>query len=425
MFCVQCGNRLLEESKFCSKCGTPVPASEPIPPEVLEELSSGESETAASLAIASPAYEEHLNREEAEAPVDRKHSAVAKSRTVLWVLLPIMSFLLVSIGIAGDYLYQQHITKQVEAMIRTAEQLSLDGKYAEGQQQIELALKKRPSHPVLLNDQAVLADVLKLVGTIQSMDHQVEAKQYEQALKAVSELKKSIASRNGAVFTRLASQASLKEETFTVLQVTDRLAKRKTVTELVPLLADLKPYSGEAAKKAIQQVKQKIVDLSYEKASKELQAKNFEQALQTVDGALKQDVQNAKLLSLQKMITTKQKAFEEAEQQRIQKAIEASTKEDVRNRTEGVQLVDIHTGVDDYGNFVVSGTVKNVATRSVNYVTVYYDILDSWGNVLYSDTLYVTPYDLPIGEQGSFTNSYYNDGSLSSVNVTRIEWQLE
>ena len=343
MFCTQCGGSLTARSKFCNHCGAPV-ASELAVETPAAELAAGASEVAASIAVDSPGtlYGEmasnrtavQVYKGESAQPTGKKRAAIRS-----WMyLLPVSCLLLVSITAAGDYLYQHHLMKQTEALLQSSEKLALDGKYAEAQEQTGQALELRPSHAVLLNNQAVLADVMKLDGSIQAADKEAKSKHYDKAIKNIHALQNSIAARDGAIYKKLGTQAGTKEEAFVVGQVKDSISAKKTVNDLLPLLDVLKPYGGADAKIAVKNVKQKIVDLSYERSTVALQSQNFEKALTIVADALKQDDQNEKLLGLQKTIKVKQKAFEEAEQQRIQKAIEASTKEDMNNRTNGVQL---------------------------------------------------------------------------------------
>ena len=340
-------------------------------------------------------------------------------------LFPLGSLLLVLAAGTGGYLFQQHKTKQANNLLRSGEELALAGKYADAQEQVRQGLELRPGNTVLIDDQKILTDVLMLDSSLQTAVKAANARQYDQAIKDIHLLQKMIEGRSGLIYKKLAAQAGGKEEEFVVSKVKERLGSSKTVNDLLPLLDTLKPYGGEAAKASVKNVKQKIVDISYEQSSTALQSRNFEKALSIVANALKQDEKNAKLLGLQKTIQQKQKAFAEAEQQRIPKAIEASTKEDMNDRTNGAQLLSIHAELDDYGYFKVGGEIKNIATRPISSVTVYCDLLDSYGNVLYHVTMYALPYYLAIGEKGSFSNSYYYDGDMASATVTRLEWQLE
>lgn len=440
MFCTQCGGTIAASSRFCNHCGAKVPEESaspaaPAAPAAEAEWQAGMQETAAAAAVE---YRREHDLVEAGAvgvhrlpapPLTNPEAILpaqqAKKRARSWTyLLPISSLLIVAIAGAGDYLYQQQQSQRANELLHAGEALALKGKYAEAKTQFEQALALRPEHAVLLNDSALLADVMKLDASLQAADTEAQKKQYEPAIRDIRDLRATIAARDGAVYKKLGSQAAAKEEAFVVGQVKDGIAAQKTVNELLPLLDTLKPYSGSDAKNALKDVKQKIVDISYEQSSSALQSRNFEKALSIVEGALKQDEQNGKLLGLKKTIEAKRQAFEDAERQRIQQAIEASTREDMNNRTNGVQLVSIHAGLDAYGYFAIQGEVKNAATRPISSVTVYYDLKDANGSVLYSDTVYATPYYLAVGDKASFSNSYYYDGSMYSVTVTRMEWQL-
>ena len=149
---------------------------------------------------------------------------------------------------------------------------------------------------------------MKLDGSIQAADKEAKSERYDQAIKDIHALQNSIAARDGAIYKKLGTQAGAKEEAFVVGQVKDSIAAKKTVNDLLPLLDMLKPYGGADAKIAVKNVKQKIVDLSYERSTVALQSQNFEKALTIVADALKQDDQNEKLLDLQKTIKAKQKS---------------------------------------------------------------------------------------------------------------------
>ncbi|QHW34663.1 hypothetical protein GZH47_30300 [Paenibacillus rhizovicinus] len=423
MFCTQCGGSIAAKSRFCNHCGSPI-HDEPGASAAEAELQAGAEETAVA-AVMDDGHYRHDAVTVARTANDREVPRQRKRARAWTYLLPISCLLAAGIGGAGDYLYQQHQSKQANALLRSGEALALNGKYAEAKAQFEQALELRPTHAVLLADQSVLTDVMKLDDSLKAADAKAQKKQYDQAIKDIHSLQKTIASRDGAIYKKLVSQTAAKEEAFVVGQVKDSIAAKKTVNELLPLLETLKPYSGPAAASTVKNVKQKIVDLSYESSSSALNSRNFEKALAIVADALKQDAQNAKLLGLQKTIQAKQKAFEEAEQKRIEQAVEASTKEDMNNRTKGIQLVSLHAGLNDYGYFQIDGEVKNAATRPISSVTVYYDLKDAYGNVIYHDTVYVTPYYLAIGDKATFDNSYYYDGSMYSVSVTNMEWQLE
>ncbi|MFC5405853.1 FxLYD domain-containing protein [Cohnella soli] len=440
MFCSNCGAKSQEGSKFCSSCG----ASLEVTAQAEEQAAAmagelAEEETAAALApapIIMEADEKPESREKEDAVVQATtqggvSTANATAPRVsgrrflsLTYLLPAASVLIIVILIGGLYGYQMSVNRQVDKLQQQGESLALEGKLAEGMAAIEKALGKRPDHKVLLADRELLTDALSLQARLDDTDKQWKSKKFDDAIKAIDTLDKELATRNGPVFQKLASLADEKRETIVVAQVSGDLAVKTTVEALIPLFNTVKDYSGDEAQKTSKKIRQKIIDLSYDKASDKLAEKQFAEALTTIETALKFDDGNSKLTALRTKVEQKKKAFEDAENNRIQKAIEAANQEDLNNRTQAVELLTLNAYTDDSGYFVVEGTVKNRAMRPISYILVYYDLLDDAGNVIDSDSIYVSPTDLDVGKTGSFYMDYDNLDGKSSATVTRVEWEI-
>ncbi len=238
-------------------------------------------------------------------------------------------------------------------------------------------------------------------------------------------MQKELASRSGPVFQKLVAAVDTKKEEVVVEQVVAGLPAKKAVEELAPLFNVIRDYKGEAAQKAANQIKQKIADIAYDKASAELSDKQFANALVTLEEALKFDESNKKLTTLKTTVEQKKQSFEEAENRRIEEAIEKANQEDLANRTEAVELVSVDAFTDEYGYFIVEGTIKNRATRSISSVLLYFDILDESGEAVDQASVYVSPEFLASGDEGDFYAEFYNyEDNMSSVNVNRAEWQL-
>jgi len=420
MFCAQCGTSLPQNSKFCSRCGAPVGTAS------ADEIAAGRDEVAASLAPALGEFAPAAVREDAPpAPADRSDRAPAKPRSayrhVYW-LLPALSLAISGVSIAAAYAYQTNVNREVERLHATAERLALDGEWKEALGRIELALEKRPDHPALRDDRQVLMDTILLDEKLESANEDIAEKAFDEALESIDTVREQLETRSGAVYELLAEKAAEREESVVVAQAKDEYPAKESIEQLTPLLSTLKRYEGEDAKQTASAIVQKIAELAHAKATEELDAKNFTAALSTVGEALQHDEGNAKLTELKAKIEAEQTAYVEAEQQRIQSAMEAASMEDLRNRTEAVELVSVYAYEDNYGYFNVEGEVRNVATRAISSVIVYFDILDAWGNVVASQSLYVDPYYLEIGETGTFYDYYYDDGLMNSVNVTYVEW---
>lgn len=421
MFCSNCGTKIQEDSKFCSRCGARIvavaqtEAGDRGEQAVAPAEGSAEAEVAVASEMGAP--------EQALGTAEPNPNTRRRIGLLTW-LLPTLSLIIAAALIGSTYMYQMSVNRQVDHLLQTGETLALDGKLAEGKAVIEEALHKRPDHRVLLADRDLLSDAIDLQTRLSDTAGQLKNKKFDDALKEIDKLKAELAARSGPVFEKLASSADERQAQIVVAQVNDSVPAKKTVEELVPLLNTVRDYKSEEAKKSTKQILQKIADISYDKASAELADKQFAKALSTLEEALKYDEANEKLATLKAAVEEQKQAFEEAENRRIQQAIEAATQEDTKNRTEAVELVSIDAYTDADGNFVVEGSVKNKATRSISYVVLYLDILDTDGNTVDQEAVYVSPNILDVGETGTFYDSYYNFGSMSSVNVTSAEWYL-
>ncbi|RED89271.1 zinc-ribbon domain-containing protein [Cohnella phaseoli] len=423
MFCLKCGTELPEGSKFCNHCGASLAAvgqteemKERTDPAGIPE----ENETAVALdpALNGRGIQDYIGDTTAN-PASRKRVPI------LVYVLPIVSLVIVAALLGSIYAYQKSVNRQVEELLQQGEQLALDGKLAEGKAAIEKALEKRPDHRVLLADQKLLTDAIALQARLDDADKQRKGKKFDEAIKEIDSLQKELASRSGPVFQKLVAAVDTKKEEVVVEQVVAGLPAKKAVEELAPLFNVIRDYKGEAAQKAANQIKQKIADIAYEKASAELSDKQFANALVTLEEALKFDESNKKLTTLKTTVEQKKQSFEEAENRRIEEAIEKANQEDLANRTEAVELVSVDAFTDEYGYFIVEGTIKNRATRSISSVLLYFDILDESGEAVDQASVYVSPEFLASGDEGDFYAEFYNyEDNMSSVNVNRAEWQL-
>jgi hypothetical protein len=423
MFCSNCGAKFNEHSKFCSHCGAVVPA-------VLEqEIEEGLQESAAASELLQETQSAEMQLVQVKSAlltVEKIPSPAAGSKLhpLHWII-PLVCLILAGSLITGLYFYQKSVNQSAESLLQEGEKLALEGKWQESLTLIESTLKKRPEHPVLLKDRALLADVIALEARVTGTEKLVEENQFNEAIKIIDTLQEELKTHSEPVFERLVLTADKQEEHIVVAQVTHDFPSKDNIKDLMPLFITIKDYDNEEAKKTAGNIRAKVTDLTHEKASSELKDKNFTVAMATVEEGLKLDSGSAKLNELKKTIETKKKEFEDAEKERIQKAKEVATNEDMKNKTSAVELISSNGYYDENtGYFGVEIYVKNVATRPISSIVVYYDLLDKNGNVVGSGTGYVQPDILDVDESGSVFNYHYTDGSMSSVNVTYYEWYI-
>lgn len=399
MFCSQCGNKLNQTDKFCSKCGEPIKSQENL---------VGEKE----LAVASSENQ----------PVEQMETD--STGTLKKWIVPLGAAALVTAGLAADYTYQTYTNKKVEEWREQGEKFALAGDIEGGREKIQLALNKRPDATTLQNDLKILNDASSISKKIEEAHELTNNRKFTEALEKIEQAKKDLQTRKGNVYGVLTKKVQKEEATTTVAQIKSEMSKKKTMEELVSLLTRLDGFTDDEAKKVKSSITEKIATLAYTDASKALNRKDFTAAINIVDKALKYDSQNKKLMSFKDTVKKKRASFERAEQQKMEMAIEAAAKEEMKNRTQAVELLSLNSRINDTGDFEVFGEVRNVATRQISSIRMYYDIVDSTGTAVYSGMTYVYPYLLDIGEAGSFVDTQYNTGDMSSARITGVEWIL-
>lgn len=409
MYCIACGSSIMEGSKFCGQCGKEV--EEPLPREG-KELPA-EIETTPD-----------LEDEEVEEQVQSTTESLATSIHQKSWFFPVSALVVVLIGLGSVYGYQSSINDKVEQTIQAAEKLALEGNLIEAKEQNHAALSIRKNHPILMDNQKIIEDALLIDQLIQEGQDLATGKKFNDGLAKVEQAKKTLKAREGAVYDLLTEKANGEAASITVAQVEAELASKNSIGELIPLLLKLDNYPEESNKiKA--NVLEKMVNLATTGATKALQSKDYLAAQQTIEEVLKYDEKNSKLLGMRETISEEKSNFEKAEQKRLEVAIEASIKQDIKNRTEAVELTYLDYGLDAYGSFYVIGEVKNVASRPIQSVLIYYEILDENGAFIKDGVSYVEPYYLDVEELGVFGNTHYDYyGEMKSVNMTRVEWRL-
>ncbi|WP_239614609.1 zinc ribbon domain-containing protein [Cohnella mopanensis] len=426
MFCSNCGNQISEHSKFCNHCGVAVPdaSTQGNEPAIVESAAAAEVLQQPQSDGLQPIVMRNKSPAQPDEEIITPMAKTNKLRPIHWIMP--LACLVVSVAlITGLYFYHKNINRNVENLLQEGEKMALEGKWSEGLESIETALKKRPDHPVLLKDQAVLTEAISFEKQLIESEQQSKQMKYDQATKTIHTLKEQLNSRTGPLIDQLNERAGKQEELIVVSQINQKLSATDKLDELFPLFNAIKEYRSDEATKTNKAIKAKIFERVHEKAMSELKANNFNLALTTVEEGLKLDDSNKKMVELKQTIETKKKKFEQDEAERIQKAREAASLEDQKNKTDAVDLI-FASGYyeEETGNYNVEINVKNVATRPISSVLIYYDLLDEYGDVVDSSSAYVLPDNLDVGKSGTAYNYHYSDGSISSVQVTYFEWYI-
>ncbi|WP_209123266.1 FxLYD domain-containing protein [Alkalihalobacillus sp. BA299] len=400
MFCHSCGNKRLNNETYCSKCGTAFINN-------LEEISATIEQNSFSSTL--PPINQQSNN---------------KKTLYLW-LLPLVSSLFVTIGLISYYYYETKINERVVSLNQQIEASLSSGDYEQSQQQLTEALQLRDVD-TLQQFEDIIAAALIYEQELQEINELIQRNEVDQASHQIETLNEQI---NETTYPSLLQPIQKKLEkaaiTLTVVEVKMELNELTTVEELAHKLSSLSSLNNEETEKIKQQIVNKIVQFSYEKAEKHLQQHEFSNALYALETGLQYAINNEKLLSFIERVKNEKLAFEKAEQTRLEEAMIAAAKEDLKNRTEAVEITSLDIELDKYGDIYLYGDVINNGTTTIYSIDIHYSIFDKNDEFVGNSVTSVYPYYLSPGETGRFSHSYYGVYEELNVTVDSITWQIE
>lgn len=395
MFCHNCGLKVSSDAKFCSNCGANLTE---------EDIHKNDSEILEGRGI------------------DRNRK---KGGMIIPFLLPVAAFLLLVGGLSWFYFHETNVNADVIALKDTAEELALEGKYEKAKSKLSSAIELRPRYYVLQNNLEVVMIAEELQAEMENTNTMIKDKKFEKAEKELTRLNEKIAKLNGPLFQPIRKELAEKDTMIKVGKINSELDQLKTVDELARKLAVLSAIPSEEGKAVKEQILNRIVQITTTNAEAELEQKQFTKAITLTDKGLQYAINDKRLLSLKEKIEQTQTEFELAEQERIEKAMEAAAKEDLKNRNAALEVVGLKYVEDDAGGMTITGEVKNIASKTVSSITVYYNILSKDKTVLDTGFTTVYPYKLPPGEKAKFEDYYYGIFEDVTVEIENMTWLVE
>ncbi|MBZ9685950.1 zinc ribbon domain-containing protein [Clostridium estertheticum] len=385
MFCDNCGTELKDETVFCYKCGTKVDGG------MDEEIFRKDSP--------------HINKR-------------------FKFIIPIICFIFAIIFNLLCYVYESKVTARVENMRQQAEELALKDKISEAANLIDSALALRPNNKTLQSDKIVLKDGKNVDVHITNVESYIKKQDYTKALSELDISNKEIVNNSGSFYDMLNSNIENKRTGVTILQIKSEMNNKNSIDELNSLLVRVAIYNVVEAKDTAEAIKIKIVDISYNKANEFLKKNGFSDAQAAINEGLKYDANNKKLLSFKDSIEKHKQDFELQEKNRIEQAMVSAAKEDENNRTNALEILETKTILDEYGDCVISGQAKNIATKSISSIQIYFTIYDIDNNELGTDYAYISPDYLEVNGTGNFETVEYGMPNADHIKVTNTTWYI-
>ena len=392
MFCHKCGRKVTSDANFCFNCGA----------NLKDDVEHSEDEW-----------------------LEGRGKSKKKRFTYMPFLPPIVSLVLIAGTIGWYYNHEQSVNAEVLALKKEAEDLALQGEYDMAKEELAGAMELRPSYHVLRNNLEVVKIAEEVNGELEEVREQIKTKKFEDAEKNLTRLREKITRLDGPLIQPLKEDVSEKDVMIKVGKINNELDQLKTVDELSRKLAVISSIPSEEGKAVKEQILNRIVQLTVEDAEEKMEQKQFTNAMTLADRGLQYAVNDKRLLSLKEKIEQSRQEFEQAEFERIEKAMEAAAKEDLKNKNAALEIVDFKAEEDEVGGMTVTGEVKNIVSATVSSITVYYNILSKDKNVLDTGFTTVYPFKLEPGKKGKFEDYYYGVFEDVTVEIENITWVVE
>ncbi|MBG9548832.1 FxLYD domain-containing protein [Cytobacillus firmus] len=431
MFCNQCGEKLAADSKFCASCGAPVAKldEEKKNDDGSRSVLVVENGQAAANDSLSEARIDDIDEVKRDIPVISPEESRSRRKrftfkSALPVIFPLVSTLLVAVGLSYFYFQEKEVNAEVLDIKKSAEEKALEGNYETSKKLLEEGISKRPAYTALKDDLELVKLALELEKILESASSDIQKTEFDAASKSLASLKSKIGESESPLFEPFTTKVEEKEVQIAVGIIKKELNGLKSVDELAGKLSILATLPEKEADPVKTEILNKIIQFSTDDAEGKIKSKQFTEAFSIIDKGLEYASNDKKLLAFRDRVEQEKTAFEQAEQQRIEQAMEAAAQEDIKNRTAAVEVLGLTAEVDEFGDLYVTGEVKNTATTAISSVTIYYSIYDENNGYINEGVAIVYPYYLEPGESGAFDDMYYGVYQNATVTIDNITWYL-
>ncbi|HLS61020.1 MAG TPA: zinc ribbon domain-containing protein [Virgibacillus sp.] len=343
--------------------------------------------------------------------------------------IPITLFILFSVTSGVHFLILQYKDSHAKELYQVGEMKLEDEKYKEARDLFKRALNQKKDFYNANVSMTFTNNVLQIQREFDEAIVQLDAKNLDDALAIVNDTDQLLKNFHGPAATPIVKQMDELRNKIKIEQINKRLADEPSIDDYKTLLWEAESIKTNEANEVRDLIRKEIINYTHSKASEQLNKKQFNNALNLVEDGLKYATDSDKLQSLKTTIDKEKTAFETAEQQRIEQAVDVATEERELNEQDAVKLDNVKTSKDDQDNLVVQGKVSSIATIPVNSVLIEYSLLTKKGKTILTNKVFVYPDKLYPDETGKFEFTHYDMKNKKAkdveVNVDKITWYTD
>ena len=387
-----------DDAIYCSQCGQKL-----LPHKISSEQTLGiwpeEQQNDAIL----EEYIKNVERIEhtiATSTKKQKHMSTFIFRSVV-VMILILVLIITSLTIV--YRKELNTNELVLALQSEAKVNALQGEYNIALQNLDEAIALRPNFQALTVDQDLIYAALRLERLAEDIDDLLARGVEVESERKLDQFRQELNGYKEPLFDRHRERLEELNMKFTVLSLTNELTSIGTVEELGNLLNVVNGLVGEEAASLRDQIEERIRTTTNAEVNELVKRKRYSQAISSINESLTWLKEDEGLIELKTKTQDEQAAYEKAEQERIERAMEEKAAEDYINQTAAIEMLSFEKMMNEIGQSVVVVYLKNTATRAIYDITVKYTLQNQKGQTISQGASNVTPeYVLP-GEGMSFT----------------------
>ncbi|UOQ48025.1 zinc ribbon domain-containing protein [Gracilibacillus caseinilyticus] len=383
-FCPNCGSQVQEMETFCVSCGKRLP-------------------------------EDILKRKRPVKPSKK------------WWFLPVLSILIACLIIGSVYVFQRYQTNKALSYFNEAEEMAQIGDYKQALTLIDFALEYKERFPAAEQVGAFLKVAIQTEDQFKQVKTTLDEHHFQQSFDILQQSEESLQHFNGDLVDQLMEQNMLLKNQTMLAQATYQLSNDPSRDDLKTLLWEIQDISEDQAADVKSQITEKLVSMTYKKATALLNDLQFSKALLVIDDTMKVIESSEQLESLKTTINKEKTAFESAQEERIEQAITAFEEEQELNESHAIELKDIQLQKDK-DTWKVTGELKSVATVPIHSILVKYTVYDEEENALVDNEVYVFPETLYPNEVGKFEFTHYDmesEAKQLTPKMEEITWYLD
>lgn len=385
-YCPKCGAKIHDEELYCVACGARLP-------------------------------EDINNRFEEEQRDDQGFNK--------WWLAPISAIIFSLVLAIAIHFYLDYQQSQAKDYYKDGVELALDGQFNNAKDLFDQSLDYKSNYKAAIQSREFMHVAINIQNSLNEIDKLIEAESYQQAMNLTNDIESKLKHYEGEVVNHLLTSIVDKRNEIKIEQVRSELDEDNGIDELKILLWQIESIDSEEADELENQMKERIVNYSFNRANEELNENHFTTALSIVRDALRYVPGEEKLESLRTTIEKQQVAFETEQNKRIQQALNQFEIEQEHNANDAVEVNSIEATLNDEGHIVVKGELKSVATVPIHSLSVKYTLHNDDEEEVLENETFLYPETLYPEETAQFEYTHYDIEEEVEITVEQISWYLE